>query len=220
MKKFLLLTFVLGLVGAISAGALALTYTVTKPQIQKQEAEVRKNALKKVFFRIDFTKAHMEDLPDGCTAIFLPEISEAVPAYYAAPGAGIGYNTAVPIELLVGFTNPACKDLPEQNGKNGSVCVGWKVIKSEETPGLGENAKNEEPPFTIAEVVTGNAKPAGPDRRTAFQKQFEGKLPAEMEAKKTIDTITAATYSTVGIINAVKDAEATLQAALEKQSAK
>jgi len=217
MKKFLLLTVVLALVGAISAGALARTYTETKPEIQKQEAEVRKNALRKVFFRLDFTKLRMENLPGDCTAIYVPEISDSIPAYYAAPGKGVGYNTAVPIELLVGFTNPVCKDLPEQNNKEGNVCVGWKVIKSEETPGLGENAKNEEPPFTIAELVTGTAKPAGPDRRTAFQKQFEGKLPSEMEAKKTIDTITAATYSTVGIITAVQDAEVNLKAALAAQ---
>lgn len=213
MKKFAHLTFVLGLVAAVAAGILALTYTTTKPQIEAQEVEVKKAALRSVFFRIDFSQGRTEDLPGGGTAIYLKK-DDAAPSYYAMPGKGIGYNTGVPIELLVGFTNPAA-NMPEQNGKNGRVCVGWKVLKSEETPGLGENAKNSEPPFTIAEKLTGTDKPAGIDSRTAFQKQFEGKMPSEMEAKKNIDIITAATYSTIGIISAVQNAETNLETALK-----
>ena len=207
------LTLVLGAVAAAAAGILAVTFQATSEKIEIQQKLVKQKALNDVFFKIDMAKASINELSDKVSLIY-ENGDQSRPPYYAALGAGLGYNKGVPIELLVGF------EKKEKGGAEKFVVVGWKVIKSEETPGLGENAKNTEPPFTWAEKLSGSAKEAGPDRRTKFQKQFEGLSPEEMKARETIDVITAATYSTIGIIDAIKDAEVNLKSALEKNNIK
>ncbi len=222
MKLFVRLTLILAFVAGLASAALALTYGVTKPEIKKAEAKEEQEALKSVFFS-GFEKIDPKEAQAGGTTIKYYEVftkdSGDKPAYYAITGAGIGYNKSSPIELLVGFANPQLKGVKMPDGqtfsKDGYVCAGWKVIKSAETPGLGENAKNTQPSFTWLGKVTGQKDDNSPDRRTAFQKQFEGKTPEEMKAKESIDIITGATYSTVGIIDAVKDAEKKLKSALQ-----
>ena len=155
----------------------------------------------------------------------------AAPPYYAAEGKGYGYNASVPIQLLVGFCNPEVASASLLDGYVGAahaqardkspdtayLIVGWKVVKSEETPGLGEKIKDQKPAFTWSEVLTGKAGEPGPDRRTVFHRQFAGRTPAELRLRKDggpIDGLTSATFTTVGIIKAIEDARSALQAAL------
>lgn len=215
MNLYLRLVVVLGMVSALAAGALALTYHTTKPAIQREQEQAKIRALEEIFFSLGdrFASAKKVPLADGeSIAITLPDATE--PEYFAAEGAGIGYNKSSPIVLLVGFrrdpTSPAAHPI--------FTVVHWKVLASEETPGLGEKAKDQEPPYTFWDLLTGKGTQASKDRRTAFQRQFEGKRPSEMKAKETIDIITASTYSTVGIIQAIQNAEANLRAALSASS--
>lgn len=222
MKDFIRLAGVLLLVAGIAAGVLAATYQVTAPEIAAGEKREKANALRSIFFngyaREELKTAAVNGAAVEYFAVYL-HAGDSVPDYYALSGKGLGYNKSVPIELLVGFVNPAKKDVPLPGGEKynaaGTICAGWKVVKSQETPGLGENAKQEQAAFTWWEFITGNRPPAAADRRTAFQKQFAGKVPAAMEAKKNIDIITGATYSTQGIVSAIQDAESKLAAVLK-----
>ena len=214
MKNFVKLTVILGLVAAIASGALALTYATTKPAIAAAEKKEEEEALKTVFFN-GFARVEPVTQEDGkYYKVFLQGDTEE-PSYYAVTGAGIGYNKSSPIELLVGFVNPEKTGVKLPDGsevtQKGYVCVGWKVIKSQETPGLGENAKNTKPAFTWLGKIKGEPDDTSPDRRTAFQKQFSDMLPQDMVAKKSIEVITGATYTTKGIISAVQNAQQKLE---------
>lgn len=202
MSGFAKLTVVLAVVSCLAAGALAVTFTTTQTKIAEQEKAVRLKALGDIFLD-GFAKT--QEL-DAKTIAVYKQAADEKPAYYAVTGEGIGYNTGVPITLLVGFTNPA--------GDAEPTIVGWKVVKSEETPGLGEKAKESRAPYTWLDKLTGQAGAPDKDRRTAFQKQFGGLSPSQLKLKKEggqIDAITAATYSTVGIMKAIKDAAANLK---------
>ncbi len=221
------LTLVLALVAGIASAALALTYGYTKPAIEKQEEKQREAALGAIFFdcyenaRIEAKTVETGGGTSEYFRVWRDKNATGAPAYYAVGGRGIGYNAGVPIELLVGFTNPDRPDVPLPGGKKaqqpGFVCVGWQVIKSEETPGLGEVIKDKKPPWSWSEKLTGNVPPADPDTRTPKQKQFAGLLPQDMKAKETIDVFTSATYTTKGVIAAIRDAEKNLERALKAQ---
>lgn len=235
--QFARLTLVLAFVSAIAAGALALTYSATREKIKAQEQAAKSEALKGIFFLLESTE-HVRPLTGHEDVLGVYASKEAMdageePLYYAAEGAGFGYNTSKPIRLLVGFTNPrrpaaaglegylpAGADWGPSGEEKGLYLVGWRVITSEETPGLGEKAKEEKPAYTLYEKVTGTATEAGPDRRTPFQAQFAGrKASADALLLKNnggpIDIITAATYSTRGIVDATLDAAATARSALQ-----
>jgi Na+-translocating ferredoxin:NAD+ oxidoreductase subunit G len=201
------LVLTLAVVAVIAAGALALTYGATKERIAGQEAAVQERALETIFLD---GFARTETIGETVRAVYAEDESQT-PRWYAATGKGIGYNTGVPITVLVGFANPRAAEAEE------ATIVGWRVINSEETPGLGEKAKESEPAYTLLELATGSAKPAGKDRATAFQKQFRGRTPEELKLARDggpIDVITAATYTTLGIIEAIRDAKKNLDAAI------
>lgn len=206
---------VLFLVAAVATGVLAFTYKITAPEIAAGEQQEKANALATIFFN-GYKKVESKTIElDGVTIeyyeVFLQD-NEKTPAYYALSGRGLGYNKSAPIELLVGFSRASSAE-----GKNNLICYGWKVIKSQETPGLGENAKQQKAAFTWWELLSGQRPAPTADMRTDFQKQFAGKTPTEMVVKKNIDIITGATYSTDGIVEAIKNAGATLQKILEPE---
>lgn len=225
------LVVVLTVVASIATAALALTFKGTEQAIAAQGELKAINKLDGIFFKgLDkprTLKASTEiPLPASAKGkartvklfrVFLENDGE-VPSYYAIRGAGFGYNKSVPITLLVGFNNAAKDGVALMDGTpipaGRTVCVGWQVIKSEETPGLGEKIRDQKPEYTLTEKLTGATPPPSPDHRTPFQRQFAGKVPSEMVAKDTIDVITSATFTSIGVIEAIQDAEATLKAAL------
>lgn len=213
------LALVLAFVSALAAGVLALTYQATADKRKQAEENEKTAALSGVFFdgfeRTEEVKAQTAAGEVALYKVFVKG-DTTEPSYYATTGEGIGYNKSVPIQLLVGFENPArsAKKTDASKDKDGLICFNWKVIKSVETPGLGENARDSKPRFTVAGKLTGQADDTSSDRRTDFQRQFSGKPAQTLEVKKNIDIITGATYSTVGIADAVKDADKRLRAAL------
>lgn len=226
--NFIRLTCILALVSGLSALVLAMTYEQTKEPIRQQETRAVDDAIANVFFT-RFVRAEPVEAPDtplGAVQYFnvFMEGDADTPSFFAARGKapeGTGYNTAVPIELLVGFTNPQAGKVTLPDGsthEGGMVCVGWNVVRSEETPGLGENIKDRKAPYTLVQLLTGNApETPDPDARTPFQSQFQGMVPAAMKSGDTIEIITGATYTTDGVIGAVQDAQRRLDAARKPQ---
>lgn len=222
MRNFLRYPLVLGLVTALSGTALHFTYSGTRDKIEAQQASQRAAALDKVFWQgYGATEAVTRNGVD-IIKVWRGDLAEGPPNYYAVEGSAVGYNAATPIRLLVGFANPD-NPPPDLRGEPERVVVGWSAIQMEETPGLGQNAAQTAPPYTIAELVTGRAEEPGPDRRTPFQKQFADfeqervYTPAELSLEQDggpIDGLTGATITSGAIIEAIQDADARLDKAL------
>lgn len=226
-NPYLHFPLILFLVCSLAGGALFITYSQTKTAIEEQQARTRILALGKIFSQ---GYGSTEDVfaQDGSllyTRIWKDQSKNGPADFYAVTGAGIGYNTGVPIELLAGFTNPE-KPGPESDNRNEAVLVGWSVTKSEETPGLGEKIKDSSAAYTLSQWVTGSIPADDGDRRTDFQKQFfhpETKrfyTPKDLILWKnggSIDIISGATYTSVGVIKAIQNAESRLLLALKNQ---
>ncbi len=219
----------LALVAGIASGLLAITYQTTAPVIEQRELEDQAKALENVFFLQREAGVALESKPlaEGVTALYMPGDTDA-PAYYAVTGSAIGYNSGVPISLMVGFTGPAddavslldgyvsAERLPEAGSRDPYI-VGFSVINSEETPGLGEKIKDQRPPYTWLQAVTGTKPAPNPDVATEFQRQFRGRLADSLVLKKNggdLDAITASTITSNGIVSALRNASGKLQAAL------
>ncbi len=233
MNFYARLVISLTLFAGIAAGLLSVTYATTAPVIAQREIEDRAFALRNVFFlqqKDGRFGLEGKEIAPGVTALFAPGDSEK-PAYYAATGQATGYNSSVPVTLMVGFTGPA-KDaaallegyvdadkMPAKD-KAGEFIVGFSVVNSEETPGLGEKVKDKRPPYTWAQAVTGNIPPPNPDSATDFQRQFRGRLAEELVLKKNggdLDAITASTITSNGVVAALRDASGKLRQALTAQ---
>ncbi|MCL2000044.1 MAG: FMN-binding protein [Planctomycetes bacterium] len=219
---------------AVAGGLLAYTYASTAPVIAQREIEDQKKALESVFFLQKEGAAGKETLTlspkpltNGVTALYLPGKDDA-PAYFAVAGQAIGYNASVPITLMVGFTGSVADAAsllhgyvrPDQlppAGRKGEYIVGFSVINSEETPGLGEKIKDSRPPYTWLQAVTGAKPPPNPDQATDFQRQFRGRTAETLALKKSggdLDAITASTITSNAVVSALKNAGEKLQAAL------
>lgn len=229
MKFFAKLVISLAVVSGVASGLLSVTYATTAPAIAQREIEDRANALQNVFFlQQKDGKLALEgrEIAPGVTALFEPGATEK-PAYYAVAGRAIGYNSSVPISLMVGFTGPArdaagllkgyVDDAAMPAGADGRYIVGFSVINSEETPGLGEKIKDVRPPYTWLQAVTGSKPAPNPDVSTNFQRQFRGRPADSLVLKKQggdLDAITASTITSNGVISALRDASGKLRQAL------
>lgn len=232
MKFYLRLILSLALVAGIAAALLAVTYKTTAPVIAQRDIEDQAKALENVFFlQKDGGQFALspKTIAEGVTALYAADNADA-PVYYAATGQAIGYNSGVPVNLMVGFTGPAsdaktlldgyvpASQLP-QDGATDPHIVGFSVVNSEETPGLGEKIKDQRPPYTWIQAFTGTKPAPDPDVSTDFQRQFRGRLAETLVLKKNggdLDAITASTMTSNGIVSALKDASRKLQDALAK----
>ncbi|MCC8189198.1 MAG: FMN-binding protein [Planctomycetes bacterium] len=226
------LVLALALTAGCAAGLLAFTYKTTAPTIAQREVEDQAKALEKVFFLQNdgengSFRLEPREVAEGVVALFGPDSAD-LPVYYAVTGTAVGYNSSVPISLMVGFTGPAAEpadllqgyideDRLPARGSSGLYIVGFSVINSEETPGLGEKIKDSRPPYTWAQLVTGSRPPASPDVATDFQRQFRGRRAETLLLRKNggdIDAITASTITSVGVIGALRNAGDKLESAL------
>lgn len=217
MNLYAKLIVSLALTAGIAAGLLAFTYKTTEPVIAKREIEDKAKALESVFFLQSNLKT--TEIADGVFAVYTAD-NDKEPAYYAATGEAIGYNSGVPVSLMVGFTGSSqdaaallkgyvSDDKLPTAGEKGTYIVGFSVVNSEETPGLGEKIKDARPPFTWAQALTGTRPAPNPDKSTDFQRQFRGRLIDSLLLKKNggdLDAITAATITSNGVVAALKNA--------------
>ena len=230
MKTYVKLIFSLALVSGLAAGLLSFTNAVTSERISRQEQEAKNRALNSIFFlhrQNGRLTLQTREINDQIVALY-DEKNPDQPVFYAVIGSGIGYNASVPVEVLVGFTNPQLKAaellagyvekdrLPSARAR-GLYIVGFTVVKSEETPGLGEKIRDNRPAFSFAQLLTGTRPPANPDRATAFQAQFRGRVSQDLKLRKNggeLDAITAATITTNALVSAMQDAAFRLQKSL------
>lgn len=226
MKFYLRLFLSLAITSGVAGGLLAFTYRTTAPVIAQREIEDREKALQSVFFLRSDLQA--KPVADGVTALYLPDSPDA-PAYYAVAGQAIGYNSTVPLSLMVGFTGDAADaatmldgyvdaDRLPRSGDTGRYVVGFSVINSEETPGLGEKIKDVRPPYTWVQAATGTKPAPNPDTGTDFQRQFRGRSADALVLRKNggdLDAITASTITSNGVVAAIRDASEKLQRALQ-----
>ncbi len=228
MNLYVKLIVALAVTSGVAAGLLALTYRTTAPVIAQREIEDQAKALENVFFLQKENGKFMleaKEIAPGVTALYA---GSDKPAYYAATGQAIGYNSSVPINLMVGFTAPDAEagdllqgyvaaDRVPKAGSKGEYIVGFSVINSEETPGLGEKIKDQRPPYTWVQALSGNRPAPSPDNSTDFQRQFRGRLADTLILKKNggdLDAVTASTMTSNGVIAALRDASSKLQTAL------
>lgn len=220
----------LAAVAGIASGLLAVTYNTTAPVIAQREIQDQAKALENVFFLQKDAKGFSlktEEIAPGVTALY-KEGESNKPAYYAVTGSATGYNSGVPISLMVGFTGPAgdaasllegyvpSERLPARDG-DGKYIVGFSVINNEETPGLGEKIKDARPPYTWMQAVSGTKPAPNPDISTDFQRQFRGREADTLVLKKNggdLDAITASTITSNGIIAALRNASERLAEAI------
>lgn len=220
----------LALCSGIASWLLSYTYDTTKPVIEQREKDDQAAALENVFFLQKdgktFTLTPKEIAPD-VQALYAADNKDK-PAYYAVTGQATGYNSGVPISLMVGFTGPAGSpdsllagyvdaDRLPKKGATGEYIVGFSVINSEETPGLGEKIKDTRPPYTWLQAVTGTKPAPSPDVSTDFQKQFRGRKADALVLKKNggdLDAITASTITSGGVVAALRNASDKLDTAL------
>ncbi len=231
MKFYLRLFLSLAITSGVAGGLLAFTYRTTAPVIAQREIEDREKALQNVFFLQSESgtfSLQAKPVADGVTALYLPDNPDA-PAYYAVAGQAIGYNSTVPLSLMVGFTGDAADaatllagyidtDRLPRPGDAGQYVVGFSVINSEETPGLGEKIKDVRPPYTWVQAARGTKPAPNPDTGTDFQRQFRGRKADALVLKKNggdLDAITASTITSNGVVAAIRDASEKLQRALQ-----
>ena len=236
MNLYAKLILSLGAISGIAAGLLSYTFVTTAPIIADREIEDRQKALQNVFFLQNDGQGgakrfalDAKPLADGVVALYAKDNSNQ-PAYFAVTGQAVGYNSSVPITLMVGFTGPAkdaatlLKGYVEQErlpgeGEKGEYIVGFSVVNSEETPGLGEKIKDSRPPYTWSQVLTGNRPQPNPDSSTDFQRQFRGRQAGSLMLKKNggdLDAITASTITSNGVLSALRNASEKLDEALSK----
>jgi Na+-translocating ferredoxin:NAD+ oxidoreductase RnfG subunit len=223
MNLYSKLIISLALFSGIASGLLSYTFDATKPLIDKREKEDRQKALLNVFFLQNDGHGMTlfpKELSDGVTALYRSREDET-PVYFAASGEGAGFNSSVPVSLMVGFTGPGDdagkllqgyipQDKLPPAGQKGRFIVGFSVINSEETPGLGEKVKDARPPYTWAQFFSGNRPLKSPDQATSFQSQFRGREASGLKLKKQggdLDAITASTITSNGVLTAIRDAE-------------
>ncbi|MDR3210879.1 MAG: FMN-binding protein [Planctomycetota bacterium] len=242
MNFYLKLTLALALVSGVTAGLLSLTASLTAPQIAIRQAEEQEAALYQVFFHqvkekdgaVLFQLA-VEPLANGVVA--LRETGQGLdtpPSYYAATGSAIGYNPSAPITLMVGFTAARegvdkllsgyleAERLPKSL-KNAHYIVGFSVISSTETPGLGERIRDSRPTFTWQDFLSGQEVDDHPDRATNFQRQFRGKTMEELVWRRQggdLDAITASTITSNAVAVALVDAAEKLALTLRQNPEK
>ncbi|RLD20467.1 MAG: electron transporter RnfG [Caldiserica bacterium] len=181
MNKILKLTLILGVVGAISGGALATVYKVTGPVISAQDAKTLQAGLSEVFpgdYQFEGLNEEFE-LSDSVVKID--------DAYIVKSNGGIiglvlqvtSPGSQAPIKLLVGTK------------KDGTVS-GVKILESLETPGLGANASNSD--YYVEK-----------ENKITFLGQFKGKKFSDnFVPKEDVIAITGATITSTAVARGVK----------------
>ncbi|MCD6107345.1 MAG: RnfABCDGE type electron transport complex subunit G [Caldisericaceae bacterium] len=181
MNKILKLTLILGVVGAISGGALAAVYKVTGPVISAQDAKTLQAGLSEVFpgdYQFEGIDEEFE-LSDSVVKID--------DAYIVKSNGGIiglvlqvtSPGSQAPIKLLVGTK------------KDGTVS-GVKILESLETPGLGANASNSD--YYVEK-----------ENKITFLGQFKGKKFSDnFVPKEDVIAITGATITSTAVARGVK----------------
>jgi len=208
VKYPLVITFIC----LVAATGLALTYAVTRDRIATAEKSELVEALDIV---LPAEKKSVEERPiKGVTSAQPADEEKLYVARekadktgkvlgYAAIGTAQGYSSR--IHVMVGV---------EPDVSTVRI-IAIRILKQQETPGLGERSKEVPATKSIWEAIDdafrGNGD-GGEKREAPFQKQFRGKtvdklvLVKEPNSKENISQITGATITSRAVVTAVKQA--------------
>ncbi len=212
MKDIVKFPLTLFIITAIVAACLSGLYIVTKAPIAKAAEAKKASSLYEIFGKnIEMKTLKKEiSLDEGKTKFELEyfEVKSGDQVYYATIGKSDKcYTSGVPIEIMVGVS-PDFK------------IVKIAVVRSAETPGLGENIKNTEKK-SIIDILTGK-KDTDPDRdKRQWLRQFNDREYANLKVDKDggdIQSIAGATITSRAVILAVDDAVKKLTEALKKEA--
>ncbi|MFO7900162.1 MAG: RnfABCDGE type electron transport complex subunit G [Planctomycetota bacterium] len=191
---------IITLICLAASAALALTFAVTKDRIAESKQKELGEGLKKVL--PENQSIGETTLADGGVVYtaYSGADESGSPVGYAAVGEAQGYSSR--IEVLVGVR----PDLE---------VVAISILKMQETPGLGERARERPATRTIwgaiGDLFRGDGGP-GEEPEPAFQKQFRGKTPDELEltdkqgAEHAISQLTGATITSRAVVTATERA--------------
>ena len=191
---------VLGLISVCSAGALAVSYVVTRDEIRRQERLQKDRGLAEVFgveLKEDDPKRPWSEVPppsgqasNNAYAVYAATEPKSSRALYSAEGSARGYSSRISVVVAV---DQAIRDKPD-----AARIRGVKVVSQAETPGLGDKCQ-------------------APD----FQRQFADLLVGRLDLKKgapyrqpgssggddqPVAAITGATITSNAVLNAVRQA--------------
>lgn len=162
------------LICALVAGVVAFVYSLTEEPYERNKQATKNVAIGEIF---DLTSPTCSLLcEDKTTAVYRVE-SDAQTVGYCVEVAVAGFGGDM--ELMVGY---------DAQGK----ILGVRVVAHSETPGLGENVKND-----------------------SFLSQFEGKG-EDLTLGSDLDAIAGATISSRAVTDGVNLATAALQAYLQE----
>ncbi|MFW6159156.1 MAG: FMN-binding protein [Planctomycetota bacterium] len=190
---------IITLICLASSAALALTFAVTRDRIAASKQKELLDGLQKV---LPENQSIGETTLGGGTVVYTaysgPDESGS-PVGYAAIGEAQGYSSRV--EVLVGVR----PDLE---------VVAISILKMQETPGLGERARERPATRTIWGAIGDLFRRGGKDEKPepAFQKQFRRKTPDELElsdkqgAEHAISQLTGATITSRAVVTAARRA--------------
>ncbi len=197
---------VLLIITVVCGAVLTGLYQVTKGPIAAMEKMKKEKSIREIFGPdAEITEKSAEiTAADGkkeTVAYFEVKMKDDPEGrYYAVIGKSAKcYNSAAPIQIMVGV-----RVLEDGKFKVKKIAV----VKSAETPGLGENIKNTEKK-SLFDILFGRAKDEpGKDNRV-FLRQFNDRDPAQLKLKQdggVIDGITGATITSRAVTYAVEDA--------------
>ncbi len=142
MPDWLRFPLVLGIVGAVSAAALAGVFALTKKRMEESEGRKVEGAFGSILGKRYGSAASKTDA-GGREHYVLKDGAKKTIAYAAQVACPGSYNTGDPIQLIV-VLEP---DL-------GRI-LGARVVKSAETPGLGERIKEKPSAISIVGWIAG-----------------------------------------------------------------
>ncbi len=187
----------------LAAGALAVSYRLTKPTIDERARADRKKALQVVLPGA----AAFSDLISGSEIDYYEgSTPDGKVVGYAFSGEAKGYSST--ISVMVGI-DP------------GGAITGIEILDQKETPGLGTQAVEVPATRNFWQALLGRGE-KGPAGRPPFQEQFRGKTVSGLNVVKGktatgIEALTGATITSRAVTDAVKTS---LEAFLKQQKQK
>lgn len=177
------LIFILFLICAVSAGALAMVDSATRPRIRANE-EYKERILR--------AKALAGERKAEQVSFDQQPVTVEGEEYYVGRTEGEFSGTAFTVVTNKGYGGPI--EIVIAMDESGQRIAGVRLKSHSETPGLGANA---------TDIKYGEIEPW-------FLAQFKGLRPSEVKLKKDhpeggIDAITAATITSRAVTDAVRD---------------
>lgn len=196
---------VLGLIAASSAAALAVSYSLTRDEIQRRQALAKARGLAAVFgveLKDDGSPPPWSELPGDAYTIYAGTDPKTGRALYAAEGSARGYSSRIEVVVAI---DQSLKDNPD-----AARLKAVKVVYQNDTPGLGDKCQAPEFQEQFQDLLL---------RRLALRKGASYRVPGAQGADdQEIAAITGATVTSNAVLSAVRQAIERIRARVAQQT--